>query len=305
MNILIAGATGFIGQALTTKLLEENTITIITRSPSKAKKIFPSSPITILSWEELNKTALNIFPSLDTCINLCGANVGAKRWSRKQKEILLNSRLKPTKTLLELCKKTQTKPTLINANGIGIYGPSKPNHTTPFTENSPLPSPPEDFLADLAVQWEQAVYSNAASSQRVMTLRLAPVCHANGGIIKKLTIPFKFGLGGPIANGKQAFPWVSLRDVVTAIEFLIQQKALYGPINLISPDSITQKEFAQQLGHHLRRPAIFPMPKFIVKILFGEMGQTLLLQGTRALPKKITEAGFTFNDTELSTALMD
>jgi uncharacterized protein len=298
---MIAGGTGFIGRALIKKLETQHDITIITRSHVNDKDHLKAH--TILNWNTLQETANELLQTTDVIINLCGENIGKKSWSKKRKKLITDSRIIPTHTIMLLCKQCNVKPTVIHANGIGIYGASEPTQQKPFTEDTNLHLETDDFITQLAQKWEHVAYSNAQHQQRIVTLRQAVVCDPSGGVIKKMSLPFKLGLGGRIGKGNQPFPWISLNDVVRAIEFLINNHSIHGPVNLIAPNSITQKEFSQAYAKFLWRPAFIPMPAFIVKLLFGEMGKQLLLQGQIAWPKKLLESGFKFEDETIQQAL--
>jgi uncharacterized protein len=301
MHILIAGASGFIGSRLVEQLDSSHQLTLISRHPQRIKQRF--SEHTVIDWDQLNSRAQELFPQFDAIINLCGENIGAQRWTTKRKQILTDSRIKPTHTLMQLCQQTNTQPITIHANGIGIYGASEHDQSQPFTEEQTLNPDSNDFLTTLARSWEDTAYRMATAEQRVITLRLAVVCDTSGGIIKKLSLPFKLGLGGKIGHGKQPFPWISLTDAVRAIEYILENDQIRGPVNLIAPNTITQSTMAKILGKTLHRPTVLPMPACMVRLLFGEMGEHLLLSGQIAWPEKLINNGFTFQHETLNSAL--
>ncbi len=298
---MIAGATGFIGRALVKKLEPEHTLILITRSNVTDKDHLNIH--TTLNWNTLQETANELLQTTDVIINLCGENIGKKRWSKKRKKIITDSRIIPTHAIMQLCQKSNVTPTVIHANGIGIYGPSEPAQQQPYTEEQKLNLEADDFLTQLAHKWEHTAYANSQYQQRVVTLRQAVVCDPSGGAIKKMSLAFKLCLGGRIGKGNQPFPWISLNDTVRAIKFIIENELIHGPVNLIAPNISTQKEFAHAYAKFLWRPAFIPMPAFIVKLLFGEMGKQLLLQGQIAWPKKLLDLGFKFEDTTIKQAL--
>ena len=240
-------------------------------------------------------------PTLDAIVNLCGANIGAQRWTKKRKEKLLRSRVKPTQAIIELCKQTQTTPTLIQASGVGIY-PSDDIKTSgrAHTESDPTNPDKTDFLSSLSNQWEASAQND---HQRIVILRFGVVCNPNGGAIGAMLPIFKLGLGGPIGSGQQPFPWVALNDAVHIIEFCLNTPEITGPVNVVSPILISQKQLASALGKQLRRPAIIPLPTWMVTLLFGEMGRTLLLQGQRVYPKKLLDHGYEFLASTITAAL--
>ncbi len=299
MKIAIAGASGFIGSALCNHLMESHELVAISREPQKFEQT--TSLVKWISWNEFKKDAQSIMPSLDAIVNLCGANIGAQRWTKKRKEKLLQSRIRPTETLIELCQQTQTNPTLIQASGVGIYPPDNiKNPGRTHTESDPTNPDNTDFLSFLSNQWEASAQND---SQRIVTLRFGVVCNPNGGAIRAMLPIFKRGLGGPIGSGQQPFPWVALNDVVHIIEFCLNTPEITGPVNVVSPTLINQKQLAQALGKQLRRPALIPLPAWMVTLLFGEMGRTLLLQGQRVYPQKLLDHGYEFLAPTISAAL--
>lgn len=307
-NILIAGATGFIGQALVHHYQNQQVpCVVIGRSIEKIKTTFPNS-VTALNWE--NETALiAAIKAADVIINLAGANISDKRWTDYRKEELLTSRLGPTKVLAELCASLgANSPPLFNASAIGIYGlqNSTANHLPPpYTEDTFLDfERAPDFLAEIGRQWELATIVAKDAGVRVVNMRFAPVLGKNGGILQKLIKPFLLGLGGKIGNGQQPFCWITLPDLIKIIEFLLPQKDITGPINFVAPECVTQAEFAKTLATILHRPHFATTPPFILKLILGrEMAQELLLQGQHVKPARLMTLGFQFTYPRLAPAL--
>lgn len=302
MNILIAGGTGFIGHALVKHFAKQHTITVLGRDKQKINNVFDSLDVQAIDWQELNK---NHIEQQDVVINLCGAPVADRPWSDARKRELLDSRIKPTRTLVELCAISTKKPDLLNANAIGIYGlqNSLPDQLPPaLNESTPINLEKEpDFSATIGRRWQKAT-RGTTRDVRLVTLRFGLVL-GDGGIIKKLRLPYRLCLGGPIGDGNQPFSWIALQDVINAIEFIIQNKNIVGPVNITSPNCVTQKAFASAFASHLNRPAVLPLFAFIVKIIFGQLGKETLLQGQHVYPQTLLDNGFEFRYPDLNQAL--
>lgn len=294
MRILIAGASGLIGQALIAAWQNQHDIVVLGRDADKLKKVFPQRPG--ITW-----THLQSVEGFDVVINLAGANIGQGRWTTNRKQVILGSRVTATQQLAALCAKASSAPRLLNASAIGVYGlPAKPQV---FDEHSALPNPPQDFLAEVGVAWERALSEAEQAGVPVTKMRFGVVLAKHGGALAKMLPAFKLGLGGPTGSGQQPFSWVVLADVVRAITFLVEHPELAGPVNIVAPEVVTQKHFAQALGKTLHRPAFLPLPAWLVKLQFGQMGEALLLNGVSVNSQVLTDAQFTFAHPNLSAAL--
>lgn len=300
MELLIAGGTGLIGQALVKHFTESgHGVSVLGRCKTRIKNQFPLG-VKPISWDELT---LEDIDKQALIINLCGENAGKKRWSDERKQALFDSRIHPTETLASLCSQSNSKPTLFNASAIGIYGNQR-IEDSPSTEQSPPPSEKErPFLYNLALAWEKSAMSCIDSGVRVVTLRFGVVLSPNGGVLKELKLPYQLGLAGPIGHGQQPFSWIALRDVVKAVDFLIEHPDITGPVNLVSPNPVTQKEFATSLAKKLRRPAFLPTFSWLIRLAFGQMGEELLLSGQNVEPHVLQENGFAFEFPDLFDAL--
>jgi uncharacterized protein len=289
MNVLITGGTGFVGSHLVLYLLGKGcNITIITRDKSKVAS-------GIKAIEDINE----IKPSeqIDVIVNLAGAPI-SKRWSEKYKQELIASRINSTKDIISLIKKLKQKPdVLISASAIGYYGLQD---DTPLNEEA---HPRNEFTHQLCKKWENEALKAEKLGVRVCITRLGVVLGKNGGALKQMLPPFKMGLGGKIGSGKQYFSWAHIDDVISALSFLVENKNQSGIYNLTAPNPVTNAEFTKALGRQLKRPTLFPMPAFIVKLLFGEMGETLLLKGQRVVPNKLKKTGFKFKYPKINEAL--
>jgi len=233
-------------------------------------------------------------------VNLAGANIGEKRWTESRKRLLLDSRLDATAAVVAAIKEVSAKPkVLIQASGIGYYGDRGEE------ELEELAPPGSGYLADLGRRWEDAARPVEEWGVRLVWIRTSPVLSAHGGVASKLMTLYRFGLGGPLGSGRQWFPWIHLYDETAAIRFLLKNERQQGAFNLVAPELIRQKGFAQALGKALRRPAILPSPALALKLLLGEMAPELLLAGQKARPKRLLEAGYKFLFPDIDSALKE
>lgn len=290
MNILISGGSGFIGRNLIDSFLKKNIkITVLTRNKNK----FNNSRLNIIEkLEEVQKNSV-----FDAIINLAGAPI-ERRWSESYKEKLIMSRINTTESIYKLVSRLEVKPRiLISASAIGYYGR---HGDEPIDENS---KPSEEFTHQLCKKWEKAALKVEDFDTRVCIIRLGVVLGENGGVLKKTLPLFKMGLGAKIGSGKQYFSWVHIEDVVSAIHFLFHGKNTRGIYNLTSPNPVTNLEWTQVLASTIKRSAILPLPHILVKFLFGEMGEKLLLNGQKVLPTNLTNAGYKFKYAMIKDAL--
>ncbi|RUR07427.1 TIGR01777 family oxidoreductase [Legionella sp. km772] len=298
MNILIAGASGFIGTLLVKQLSPMHQISVLGRNLAKLEHIFPKN-IHKITWDSLKEHDAAPY---DLLINLSGSSIGAKRWREKIKHELIESRTLTNKRLTEWLIAYHAKPRFFCANAIGIYG-AQVLSTGAFDEDTPIPQQAQDFLQHIGLAWEQSLKPALDAGIFVTTLRFGVVLKKREGMLKKLELPFGLGLGSIIGSGNQTLSWVHYEDLINAVNFLINQPSLPSTINITSPSPVTQKEFATSLAAALNRPLFIKMPGWFVKILFGEMGNYLLLQGQKVLPKRLTELGFQFTYPNIVNAL--
>ncbi|HAP35510.1 MAG TPA: TIGR01777 family protein [Bacteroidetes bacterium] len=298
MKILITGGTGFIGSHLVKYLSKESHhIVLLTRSISRTStlnnatmKYIHWDPQMIGEWtDELN--------DCDMVINLIGKNVFEERWNEKVKQEILNSRIIPTKLLVEAIGRAKHKPSLlISASAVGFYGDRNDEIITEVSSGG------NDFLADVVKQWEGAAYEAEKFGVRVATPRIGLVLEKSGGMIGKMLLPFKLFVGGPIGSGKQFLPWVHMDDVVRGILYPIGNKNFRGIYNLVSPNPISMNDFSAIFGKIIHRPSWIPAPNFALQILYGE-GAKVILSGQKAIPEKLLAAGYQFSYPELKTAM--
>ncbi len=293
MKYLITGGTGFIGKKLCSHLLSKNNkIIVLTRDKLKARKALGNNIELIEDVSEID-----LKDKIDVIINLAGENIAQKRWTDEQKKRLIESRISITRSIINLLKNLQHKPKhFISASAIGFYG-SQGDEI--LTENS---KPINEFTNELCIKWENE--AKKAEKLKIITsiIRLGVVLGKKGGTIERMILPFKLGGGGKIGRGEQYFSWIHIDDLIRGIDFIILKK-LAGIYNFTSPNPVTSAEFTKCLADSLNRPHLFPMPAIIVKALFGEMGETLLLNGQRVVPKKITDKGFDFKYPNIHNAL--
>ncbi len=293
MKILISGASGLVGTHLIPTLIAKNceVVKLVRKTPNSADEIQWDAE---QGFSESEQTKLEKF---DAVIHLAGDNIASENWSQEKKKRLRDSRVVGTKVLVDALKKCKNPPKIfISASAEGFYGRSTGD--TILTEDSPKG---EGFLADLCADWE-AESHQAEAFARVVCLRIAVVLAKDGGAIEKMLTPFKFGVGGVLGSGKQWFPWLVIDDIIGVIHFVLENE-ISGAINTTSPNPVTNSEFTKTLGKVLNRPTIFSVPEFAIKMMFGEMGENLLLKGCRVVPRRLQELGYKFKFENLEDAL--
>ena len=298
MKIVIAGGTGFIGLHLCRTLIEyQHDVTVLSRNTMKATNTLPNS-VAVVEWD--TKTAKNLEQTLngvDALINLCGEPLVDARWTDNRKQRLLSSRIDTTRTLVEALRRTVSKPsTLINASGIGFYGPQD---TRSLTEEAPRGM---GFLSDLCVAWEDATKSAEDFGVRVVLPRIGMVLGSTGGALGKMVLPFRLFLGGPISPGTQQISWIHQKDLSELIVWLLGKPEISGPVNAVAPETVNMKELCQSFGRALNRPSWVPIPELVLKLALGEMA-TVLTTGQDVRPMIAEENGFHFSYPTLDVAL--
>ncbi|WP_305906877.1 TIGR01777 family oxidoreductase [Methylomarinum sp. Ch1-1] len=293
MNILITGGTGFLGSALIGKLLKQNhRITVLSRSQDKVEKIFGDTvkPLTNLK---------NLSPedSFDAIVNLAGAPIFASRWSEKRKQILRNSRIDLTRQLIKVIADMEPKPrVLISGSAIGYYGDQG---DTVLTEHSEVKS---DFSQRLCADWEDAAKQAEQYGVRVCLIRTGLVLGPDGGLLQRMLLPFKLGLGGRIGDGKQWMSWIHRKDWVAIVETMIDRTDMNGPYNATAPNPVSNRQFTDALAKALKRPALIPVPAWALKLGLGEMSE-LVLGSQRVIPERLLQQGYEFQFADLADAL--
>ncbi len=303
MRIIISGGSGLIGTALAYKLSSQNDeVFLLSRNPEQVKHL----PVNVraVEWDGKNQGEWSKYlEGADAVVNLAGASIAGDnplkmRWTEKRKDAILQSRVDAGHAISEAIHIAKQKPkVLIQSSAVGFYGPQVDNK---LDENAPMGS---DFLANVCQQWEESTKSVESEIRRVV-MRTGLVFSPAGGIFSLLKMPFLFFAGGKIGNGKQYMPWIHIDDLVDGILFLISEKSAEGVFNLTAPEPVTNKEFGKKLGKSIKRPALLPVPSFVLKMVLGEAA-TLALDGQRAIPKKMLAAGFLFKFASVESALED
>ena len=292
MKIAVAGATGFIGSALVAHLgaTGHRVVRLMRRGADASSGDVTWDP----ARSVLDPAALD---GVQAVVNLAGEPV-AERWTAERKRRIKASRVEATtvlaKTLLGLARPPRV---LVNASAIGIYGD---RGDEVLDETS---APGTGFLADVAQSWESSAAPVIERGIRTVFTRFGIVLSAAGGALEKMLPPFKLGAGGRLGNGKQWMSWVTLDDVVAAIDFAITSDLVSGPVNVVAPNPVTNADFTHELGHALHRPAVATVPGFALKLAYGEMGEAVLLASQRVLPHALERAGFAFKHVLLADAL--
>lgn len=291
MNILITGASGFIGSQLVNLLAGEHQLTILSRHPSTTRQSLGANHQYLTSLNDIDD--LNHF---DAVVNLAGEPIVAKRWSKRQKQVICTSRWNITARLSQLIKQSTNPPkVMVSGSAIGFYG-RQGEH--PLDETS---QPHIEFSHEICSTWEQLAQDAASDKTRVCIIRIGIVL-GQGGALAKMLPPFKLGLGGPIGHGRQGMSWIHIDDVIALIDFLLNQENCQGIFNATAPHPVSNGEFAKTLGKVLNRPALLTTPPLALRLAMGEMSE-LLTEGQFVIPKRALAAGFTFKYSELEAAL--
>jgi uncharacterized protein (TIGR01777 family) len=299
MRVLITGGTGLIGRALSASLVADgHEVIVLSRSPEQASGL--PDGVRAEGWDARTAGGWgHLAEGAGAIVNLAGESIGSGRWTEERKERILQSRLDAGQAVVQAVEQATEKPgVLIQASGIGYYGPRGGEE---IAEDA---SPGDDWLAQVAVQWEASTEPVEALGVRRVTIRTGVVLDAGEGALPRMVLPFRFFAGGPLAGGKQWLPWIHLQDEVSAIRFLIDNPEARGPFNLAGPNPVTNGQFSRALGRVLGRPSFVPAPGFALKLLLGEMS-SLVLDGQRAVPKKLLDLGFVFQFLIAEAALKD
>lgn len=291
MKIVIAGASGFIGQALVAGLESDgHEVRRLVRTAATGPRTIPWNP----AARELDATALH---GVDVVVNLAGENIGAGRWTAGRRRGILQSRLSATGTLVDALARLDRPPTvLLSASAVGFYGD---RGDVELDEAAPGG---DGFLADVCRRWEDEAARAGALGVRVVRARFGVVLAVEGGALARMLPVFRLGLGGRLGSGRQWMSWISRDDAVAALRHLLGG-GVEGPVNLVAPAPVTNAEFTRCLAQALRRPAIFPVPAAALRLALGQMADEALLASTRAVPGRLRASGFAFRHPTLGAAL--
>ncbi|MFS8570353.1 MAG: TIGR01777 family oxidoreductase [Thermaerobacter sp.] len=330
-RVCIAGGSGFIGSALARHWLARGAeVTILTRGTTMPPPSLSSPPPSPRSTPPQKGTAAagslrrvswgdepawrRAVAQADVVVNLAGATI-SRRWTRAYKEEILNSRLGATRRLVEALGDPEAagdrvspgapdasgaacRPVLVNASAVGYYGPSG---DLPLTERN---APGEDFLATVCARWEAAARPAEDAGARVVLLRIGLVLGRDGGVLPRMLLPFRLGLGGVLGSGRQWVSWIHIDDLCRLIIFAAENPAIRGPLNATAPEPVTNRQFTRALARTLGRPAFLRVPAAALRLVLGEMS-TLLLDGQRVIPQRALDAGFEFRFPTIEAALTD
>ena len=289
-TVVITGGTGFVGSHLC-PWLEKNgyTVVVLTRSPSNHRG---TKTIVYESYDSMDEHINGAF----AVINLAGKSLFDSRWTDKIKSEILKSRVSITRRVVQSIEKANTKPEVfISGSAVGYYGSCGDDV---LNEDKPAG---HDFLANVCLQWEEEA-KKVGKATRLVIPRIGIVLGDNGGALDKMLTPFSLFIGGPLGSGEQFFPWIHIEDICRSMGYLLEEKKCKGAFNLTAPNPVTMKTFASALGKAMKRPSIFPVPEFALKLLLGEASEALLAS-QRAIPSNLQKAGFKFEFEEVDSAL--
>jgi hypothetical protein len=292
MRILVTGSSGLVGSSLIPRLK--------TRAHDVLRAVRGKAPGEgEVAWDAKEGfTDPRALEGIDAVVHLAGESIASGRWTEARKKRIRDSRVEGTRSIADAIARLETpRPALICASAVGIYGD---RGADVVSETSP---PGEDFLAGVCRDWEAACRPAADAGARVVNVRFGVILSPAGGALAKMLPPFKLGVGGRLGSGDQFMSWVTIDDVVSAIDFALATEDIQGPVNVVAPRPVTNREFTKTLGRVLRRPTVLPVPAFVLRTLLGEMADSLLLSGARVAPKSLEAAGFTFQHPTLEEGL--
>ncbi|MCK5515623.1 MAG: TIGR01777 family oxidoreductase [Desulfobulbaceae bacterium] len=289
MKTLITGSSGLVGSALVEFLFSKGySIQSLRRNPNNEQAHFWAT-------EAIDVTGVSHYNAV---IHLAGENVADSRWSSAKKERILNSRVDGTRQLADYISQLAIKPDVfLSASAVGYYGSRGDELLDEMSTQG------QGFLSDVCEQWEKETQRLTDMGIRVVNLRFGMVLSPKGGALHKMIPPFKVGLGGVIGDGNQYISWISIRDLIESVAFILKNDKINGPVNIVSPVQTTNKILTQSLGKTLNRPTFFRIPAFVVKVIFGQMADEMLLCSNRTTPKILLEAGFEYKDRSLDETL--
>ncbi len=301
MKIAVIGASGLIGKQLVNHFLEQKHLVVaLSRNESKIERMF-SSEVLIGEWNGLDvNTLLNFIDGCDAVVNLAGESIVGVPWFKGQRRKILDSRVLPSKAIVEAISQASYKPKVVlQASAIGYY---KPHKTKVLDENS------EDgtgFLSEVVKSWEQSISGAEKYGTRVVYLRTGVLLSMRGGALPKLVPMFNVNFGGYFGTGNQWFSWIHETDEIRAIDFLLQNADCQGAYNLVSPSPLPARFFAKALGKAMQKPSAMPIPGIFLRLIFGKMADEAMLASQQVIPSRLQTAGFEFQYSDADSALAD
>lgn len=292
MRILITGASGLLGGALSQHwLIAGHEVLTLSRGESAGKNW----------WDpESGEVSISAPEAIDAVVHLSGENVADGRWTEAKKQRLIQSRVRTTRLISEYFAGQETKPAvMIVASGISYYGDTGDQLVDESAASGGM------FLSEVCREWESAADPARESGIRVIHARLGMVLSSDGGALAKMLPAFRVGGGGVLGSGCQWMSWVSLEDVVGIFAMMLSANHLEGVVNVVAPEPVTNRQFTKALGQVLKRPTVLPMPAFLVRILFGEMGEELLLASSRVTPAQVNALGYRYRHPSLEACLKE
>jgi uncharacterized protein (TIGR01777 family) len=302
MKILIPGGSGLLGRALTRSMAAGgHAVTILSRSPERVSDL-PAN-VSVAAWDGRSPAGwLQHLEGADVVVNLAGASIKGEgflpsRWSARRKQLILNSRVDAGRAVVEAIRSAKSKPKLlVQASAVGYYGPRADELITEEAASG------SDFLAEVCKQWEVSSAPVEELGLRRVVVRTGLPLTLQGGAFPLLVLPFRLFAGGWFGSGRQYYPWIHIDDYIAALKFLIEDSRSSGVYNLSAPQPVTNREFARTLARVMRRPSWLPAPGFALRLALGEVS-TVVLDGQRAVPARLQQAGFAFRYPELEPAL--
>lgn len=299
MRVIITGGTGLIGRALAEQMAGDgHEVIVLSRDPGRAKDF--SDRVRLVKWDGRTPQGWSQWvDGAGAIVNLAGAGLADRLWTKSRKQILLDSRIWAGQAVAEAVAASERKPgVVIQVSAVGYYGP----HQEEMIEESDPPG--DDFLADLCRRWEASTRPVEDHGVRRVILRTGLVLSRKGGVLPRLLLPIRLFVGGRIGSGRQYYSWIHLDDVLRAIRFLIETASARGAYNMTAPAPVPNSDFIKTVSRAVGRPAWLPLPEFALRLLVGDMA-TVLVDGQRVIPAKLTEARFEFKFPALEGAMED
>lgn len=298
MKVLVTGSTGLVGSALTGELQRSgHTVCRLVRPETNSKAQYGSTGFDV-KWDPATGELGGAAVGADAVVNLGGASIADGRWTANRKQLLRTSRVESTRALVSALSKMAARArVLVSASAIGYYG-NRGDEI--LREDSPAGT---GFLSEIAKDWEAEAAKAKALGIRVVLLRTGVVLAKEGGALPKMARPLRWGAGGEIGSGQQWMSWIGLPDAVAIVKFCLENGAVRGPVNVVSPQPVRNAEFTTVLAKVLHRPALFPAPAFALRLALGEMADALLLSSQRVLPAQLERLGYPFLETNLEATL--